>query len=58
MSQEKEEYEKNVKERVSICDNCDRNKVGICRECGCIIYRKTQMMNSECPIGKWGVMRK
>jgi hypothetical protein len=58
MSEEKEEYKKNVEERVSICEKCEHNAVGICKKCGCIIYLKTQMMSSACPIGKWSVMRK
>lgn len=46
--------EKKVKEeRKKICETCDKNKMGVCSECYCIILSKTAYKNSTCPLGKW-----
>lgn len=42
-------------ERRDICGGCDRNKLGICMECGCVIKFKTALMASFCPLGKWSI---
>ena len=43
--------------RRNICDKCEHQKLLIglktCDKCGCVIWAKTQLKNSECPIGKW-----
>ena len=41
-------------ERLSHCNGCENNKLGICKACGCIIQGKTRLAGSWCPIGLWG----
>lgn len=41
-------------ERLSYCNGCEHNKLGICKRCGCIIQGKTRLAGSFCPIGLWG----
>jgi len=43
-----------VEERLSYCNDCEHNKLGICKKCGCIIQGKTRLANQKCPIGLWG----
>lgn len=47
-----------VIERRNICNSCEHNKtiIGIktCEVCGCVIHWKTQVKNTECPVGNWG----
>lgn len=47
-----------TKRRREICSNCEHLKyiIGVknCGVCGCVIWAKTQLFNTECPIGKWG----
>jgi hypothetical protein len=43
-----------VSERLSHCNGCEHNKLGICKRCGCIIQGKTRLAGSFCPIGLWG----
>ena len=40
-------------ERKIICSNCDKSKVGICTQCGCIIKFKVKWIPHKCPLGKW-----
>jgi hypothetical protein len=46
-----------VNERKEICLKCEHLKevlkVNTCGKCGCIINIKVEMLNSNCPIGKW-----
>ena len=39
--------------RMSICNQCDKYKMGICTACGCMIHLKAKMLTASCPIGKW-----
>ena len=41
-------------ERLSHCNGCENNKLGICKACGCIIQGKTRLAGAWCPIGLWG----
>ena len=43
-----------VEERLSYCNDCEHNKMGICKRCGCIIQGKTRLADQRCPIGLWG----
>lgn len=47
-----------IVERRNLCHQCEHYKtiIGVktCEVCGCVIRWKTQLKNSECPIGKWG----
>jgi len=43
-----------VEERLSHCEPCEHNKLGICKRCGCIVQGKTRLADSWCPIGLWG----
>jgi hypothetical protein len=43
-----------VEERLSHCSDCEHNKMGICKRCGCIIQGKTRLADTWCPIGLWG----
>ena len=44
-----------TEERRAICDECDRNKLGLCAECGCVIKFKTALLASFCPLAKWSI---
>jgi hypothetical protein len=39
--------------RLSICEVCEYNKLGLCLQCGCIIKAKIYLKSSECPVKKW-----
>lgn len=44
-----------VEQRRNICAQCpEKNPVGICNQCGCVILLKTILRSSECPMGHWG----
>ena len=42
-------------ERRATCDKCDRNKLGLCVECGCVIKFKTALLATFCPLAKWSI---
>lgn len=42
-----------VQKRIDICNSCDKQTLGICTKCGCVILLKTKKKNSVCPINKW-----
>lgn len=44
-----EDYEK----RLITCNDCDKNKHGVCQECGCFIGVKAKWATEDCPLGKW-----
>lgn len=44
-----------AEERRAICGDCEHNKLGLCRECGCVIKFKTALVASFCPVGKWSI---
>ena len=40
--------------RKSICNSCERkNKLGLCKECKCIIDLKVLFEVESCPLKKW-----
>lgn len=41
------------KERMDICNGCEKNDGGKCRACGCYLEVKTKFASSYCPIMKW-----
>jgi len=41
------------KERLKICQTCDKKTLGICRSCGCIIRFKVIFKSASCPLNKW-----
>lgn len=44
-------------ERFKVCMSCPfistKSKFGVCRQCGCLVYLKTKIINTKCPKGKW-----
>jgi len=41
-------------ERMEICKKCDNfNILKICNQCGCLLTLKTNIKDTECPIGRW-----
>jgi hypothetical protein len=44
------------KKRLEICGRCEKfeERTSRCEACGCFMSYKTMLMNSECPLGKWG----
>jgi hypothetical protein len=40
--------------RMEICNSCDKNEIGICRSCGCVLALKVRANENSCPEGKWG----
>lgn len=43
-------------ERLECCKKCDEYnpKTTQCNQCGCFMLLKSVLMDSTCPIGKWG----
>jgi hypothetical protein len=43
-------------DRMEICNKCEHldKTLYTCNKCGCFMKAKTLLVNSECPIGKWG----
>lgn len=39
--------------RSNICNRCDSNINGRCKECGCFINKKISWKDQECPLKKW-----
>jgi hypothetical protein len=39
--------------RLSICNSCENNILGICKVCGCIIKIKVLVKSTSCPKDKW-----
>jgi hypothetical protein len=46
-------YKKEFDERYEICKQCEDNRHGICKHCGCVLKAKTKAEDEACPIGKW-----
>lgn len=50
---------KQIEERLKICENCEHYEKDVCELCGCKIVRAQNYMNklahksASCPIGKW-----
>ena len=41
--------------RLSQCNSCDqKNMLGICKACNCIIKAKVRFAAALCPLHKWG----
>lgn len=47
------ERAKKAKERLAVCDTCDRYDGLTCKECGCVMKLKTMFPTSKCPLNKW-----
>jgi hypothetical protein len=45
--------ENTIKFRRSNCDICEKAKLGICKQCGCVIDFKIRLKSEACPLGKW-----
>ena len=45
-----------IKARLDICQACPEliKLTTQCKQCGCIMKMKTQLIEAECPLGKWG----
>ena len=50
-------YKKIFDQRLEICNACDKNFHGICKECHCILKAKTKSEDSECPLKKWTTVK-
>lgn len=45
--------------RTDICDSCDKLKLDtLCSECLCVMTVKTWLTLAECPLGKWGKVKR
>ena len=42
-----------AKERAIICADCEKNKLGICTKCGCVLIAKIRSPHEVCPLKKW-----
>lgn len=45
--------EEEYKNRIEICNGCDSNIEGKCKECGCPIDKKAKWASEDCPLKKW-----
>jgi hypothetical protein len=42
-------------QRRALCDACEHKlPIGLCSQCGCVIFLKTKWKSQSCPLGKWG----
>ena len=40
--------------RINICKLCESySKIGICKECGCLIAAKSRVKEENCKLNKW-----
>jgi hypothetical protein len=39
--------------RKQVCRDCEKNKLGVCTKCGCVIKLKVKFEQNQCPLGKW-----
>lgn len=42
-----------IANRVAVCDNCDKKKLGICTACGCPLPAKIIKISNKCKLNKW-----
>ncbi len=42
-----------MKQRIAVCDECDRNSAGTCLECGCYCIIRSMKQDNRCPVDKW-----
>ena len=42
-----------ISKRRNICKNCEKNYLGICSECKCVILLKTTQSGQQCPLNYW-----
>jgi hypothetical protein len=42
-----------IKERISICNDCDWFFEKRCLKCGCFISVKSKLASAKCPLDKW-----
>lgn len=40
-------------ERLTICENCPKNRNGFCGICGCYLPAKIMVVDSDCPESRW-----
>ena len=45
----------NAENRFSVCQNCDEllPLVNVCKQCGCLMKKKTRIYSASCPLNKW-----
>ena len=45
-----------VAKRLAFCSECPRliKRVQLCKECGCFMPAKVWLLDSWCPLAKWG----
>ena len=45
-----------IQKRLYICQECPQliKLTTQCKECGCFMKLKAQLVQAECPLGKWG----
>ena len=55
ISEKHEDVVNRAKDRMEICEQCDRynSKLKLCKECGCFMPAKTMLTGSPCPLEKW-----
>ena len=48
--------QKTVVDRLATCNECPRliKAVQVCKECGCFMPAKVWLLDSWCPLQKWG----
>ena len=42
-----------IRERIRVCDECDKNTAGTCLACGCYCAVRAMKKDSACPKKKW-----
>lgn len=55
LTDENLDYKKEISNRWNHCNNCDRfnSTTKQCKECGCFMFIKIFIPQSECPLKKW-----
>jgi hypothetical protein len=44
---------KECRERLKICDSCEKRDGNVCTACTCNLLLKAKMRSESCPLGKW-----
>ena len=42
-----------IRERIGVCDECDKNASGTCLACGCYCAVRAMKKDNACPKKKW-----
>lgn len=53
MKEDERACEDTIKDRMSVCEGCEKNTGGTCLACGCYCLIRTMKKDNRCPKKKW-----